>query len=97
MNFGLRGPASSARAQDGGCRVGSPAGGPGRNDPRGDGNMSVMQRIEQDYPYLDFRTAGALDDGDVIMVAKDERFVEVINAQSPTNLTEEVDFGLATK
>jgi len=66
-------------------------------DPRGDGERSIRQRIEQDYPYLDLRAAGALNDGEVIMVAQDQRFVEVINAQAPTNLSEDVDFGLATK
>jgi len=66
-------------------------------DPRGDGNMSLRQRIQQDYPYLDLRASGALDDGEVIMVTKDSTFVEVINAQAPTNMSEETDFGLATK
>lgn len=66
-------------------------------DPRGDGNMSLRQRIEQDYPYVDLRAAGALSDGEVIMVAQDQRFAEVINAQAPTNLSEDVDFGLATQ
>jgi hypothetical protein len=66
-------------------------------DPRGDGNMSLRQRIEQDYPYLDLRAVGALDDGEVIMVAQDQRFVEIVNAQSPTNMSEDVDMGLATQ
>jgi hypothetical protein len=66
-------------------------------DPRGDGNMSLRQRIEQDYPYIDMRASGVLADGEVIAVTKDPRFIEVINAQSPTNLSEEVDFGLATE
>jgi|GEM_PF-3413643 len=66
-------------------------------DPRGDGNMSVRQRIEQDYPFLDLRASGVLSDGEVICVVKDPRFVEVINAQGLTNLSEEVDMGLATE
>lgn len=66
-------------------------------DPRGDGNMSIRQRIEQDYPYIDMGAMGALDDGEVVAVVKDARFAEILTAQAPTNLTEEVDFGLATK
>ncbi len=66
-------------------------------DPRGDGNMSVRERIQQDYPYLTLRPSGALDDGEVIMVTQDPQWVEVINAQGPTNLSEDVDFGLATQ
>lgn len=66
-------------------------------DPRGDGNMSVRQRIQQDYPFLDLRAAGELEDGEVLMVVQDPQWIEVINAQSPTNLSEEVDFGLATQ
>lgn len=66
-------------------------------DPRGDGNMSLRQRIQQDYPYLDLRASGVLNDGEVIMVTQDPTFVEVINAQGPTNLSEEVDMGLATE
>jgi len=66
-------------------------------DPRGDGNMSVRDRIQQDYPFVDLRPAGTLSDGEVIGVVQDPRTVEVINAQAPTNLSEDVDFGLATQ
>lgn len=66
-------------------------------DPRGDGNMSVRQRIEQDYPFLDLKASGALNDGEVLMVTQDPQWVEVINAQGPTNLSEEAEFGLATE
>lgn len=66
-------------------------------DPRGDGNMSLRQRIERDYPFLNLRASGVLADGEVICVVQDPRFIEVINAQGPTNLSEEVDFGLATE
>ena len=66
-------------------------------DPRGDGNRSLMQRIQQDYPYLEMKASGALSDGELLMVTKDPKWVEVINAQSPTNLSEEVEFGLATE
>jgi len=66
-------------------------------DPRGDGNMSVMQRIQQDYPYIDMQAAGELDDGEVVATVKDPRFLEILTAQAPTNLSEEVDMGLSTK
>ena len=66
-------------------------------DPDGDGTITVRTRLQQDYPFLDLRASGVLDDGEVICVTKDPTFVEVINAQSPTNLSEEVDFGLATE
>lgn len=66
-------------------------------DPRGDGNMSLMSRIERDYPYIEMQANGALDDGEIVAMVQDRRFGEVLNAQAPTNLSEEVDFGLATK
>jgi len=66
-------------------------------DPDGDGNMTVQTRLERDYPFIDFRAAGTLNDGDLIAVVQDPRIVEVINAQAPTNLSEDVDFGLATQ
>lgn len=65
-------------------------------DPRGDGNMSLMQRIEQDYPYIEMRAAGELDDGEVVASVQDNRFLEILTAQAPTNLSEEQEFGLAT-
>jgi hypothetical protein len=66
-------------------------------DPRGDGNMSLMSRIERDYPYIEMSANGALDDGEIVAMVQDQRFGEILNAQAPTNLSEEVDFGLATK
>jgi hypothetical protein len=66
-------------------------------DPRGDGNMSLMSRIERDYPYIEMMPNGALDDGEIVAMVQDQRFGEVLNAQAPTNLSEEVDFGFATK
>jgi len=66
-------------------------------DPRGDGNMSIRQRLQQDYPFLNLRASGVLSDGEVIMVTQDPTFIEVINAQGPTQLSEEVEMGLATE
>jgi hypothetical protein len=59
--------------------------------------MSVRQRIEQDYPYLELQSAGELDDGEVVMTVKDPMFLKVLTAQAPTNVSEEVDMGFATK
>lgn len=66
-------------------------------DPDGDGNMTVKTRLQQDYPYLDMQAAGELDDGELVCVVKDPRFIRVLTAQAPTNLSEEVDMGLATE
>jgi Tfp pilus assembly protein PilV len=66
-------------------------------DPEGDGNQSVMSRLQQDFPYLEMSAAGELSDGELVMAVQDPRFVEVLNAQGPTNLSEEVEMGLATE
>lgn len=66
-------------------------------DPDGDGNMTVMTRLQQDYPYLDMQAAGELADGELVCMVKDPRFIRVLTAQAPTNLSEDVDMGLATK
>jgi len=66
-------------------------------DPEGDGNQSVMTRLQQDFPYLEISAAGELSDGELVMTVQDPEFVEVINAQGPTNLSEEVEMGLATE
>jgi len=66
-------------------------------DPRGDGNMSLMSRIERDYPYIDMQAAGELSDGELVATVQDPRFLRILTAQAPTNLSEEVDMGLATE
>jgi len=66
-------------------------------DPDGDGNMTVMTRLQQDYPYLDMQAAGELDDGELVCLVKDPRFCRILTAQAPTNLSEETDMGLCTK
>jgi len=66
-------------------------------DPDGDGNMTVKTRLQNDYPYLDMQAAGELDDGELVCMVKDPRFIRVLTAQAPTNLSEEVDMGLATE
>lgn len=66
-------------------------------DPRGEGNMSVAQRIEQDYPFLDLRHAGVLDPGHVVMVIQSQDVVDLANGQPPTNMSWEVENGLVTR
>ena len=66
-------------------------------DPDGDGNQTVMTRLQQDYPYLDMQAAGELNDGELVCMVKDPRFIRVLTAQAPTNLSEEVEMGLATE
>lgn len=66
-------------------------------DPRGEGNMSVAQRIAQDYPFLDLRHAGVLEPGEVVMVIQSEDVVDLANGQSPTNMSWEVENGLVTR
>jgi len=67
------------------------------SDPDGDGNMTVKTRLERDYPFLDMQAAGELSDGELVCVVKDPRFIRILTAQAPTNLSEEVDMGLCTK
>jgi hypothetical protein len=56
-------------------------------DPRGDGNMSVRQRLQQDHPYVTLRETPFIPEGDLVMVVRDERVMSVVNAQGPTNMS----------
>jgi hypothetical protein len=56
-------------------------------DPRGDGNMSVRQRLLQDHPYVTLRETPFIPDDEVVMVVRDSRVMSVVNAQGPTNLS----------
>jgi hypothetical protein len=56
-------------------------------DPRGDGNMSIRQRIQQDHPYVSLRETPFIPDDEVVMVVRDSRVMSVVNAQGPTNLS----------
>lgn len=66
-------------------------------DPRGDGNMSLATRIQQDYPYLELRHAGVLDAGEVVLVIQSPDVVDIANGQSPTNMSWDVEGGLVTR
>jgi hypothetical protein len=56
-------------------------------DPRGDGNMSVRQRLQQDHPYVTLRETPFIPDNEIVMVVRDERIMSVVNAQNPTNMS----------
>lgn len=56
-------------------------------DPRGDGSLSVRQRLLQDHPYLSLRGTPRIPEGEVLMVVRDPEVLSVINAQSPTNMS----------
>ncbi|SNZ18160.1 hypothetical protein SAMN06269185_3271 [Natronoarchaeum philippinense] len=56
-------------------------------DPRGDGNQSVRQRLQQDHPYVTLRETPFIPDGEAVMVVRDSRVMSVVNAQGPTNLS----------
>jgi len=56
-------------------------------DPRGDGNMSIRQRLLQDHPYVSLRETPFIPESEVVMVVRDSRVMSVVNAQGPTNLS----------
>lgn len=58
-----------------------------KEDPRGDGNMSIRQRLQQDHPYITLRETPFIPEGEVVMVVRDERVMSVVNAQGPTNMS----------
>lgn len=58
-----------------------------KKDPRGDGNMSIRQRIQQDHSYVTLRETPFVPESEVVMVVRDSRVMSVVNAQSPTNLS----------
>lgn len=66
-------------------------------DPRGDGNMSIRERVAQDYPNLDVRHAGALDAGNIVMVIQNRNVVDLADAQAMTTMNWDIEGGLATR
>lgn len=58
-----------------------------KEDPRGDGNMSIRQRLQQDHPYVTLRETPFIPDDEAVMVVRDERVMSVVNAQGPTNMS----------
>ena len=58
-----------------------------KEDPRGDGNMSIRQRLQQDHPYITLRETPFIPEGELVMVVRDERVMSVVNAQGPTNMS----------
>jgi len=68
-----------------------------QSDPEGDGNMNLRMRIEQDYPYLDLRHAGALGSSEAVMVIQSPDVVDLADAQAPTTQSWDIDGGFATR
>jgi hypothetical protein len=66
-------------------------------DPRGDGNMSLRERAERDYPNMEFRHAGALDAGTIVTVIQNRDVVDLADAQAPTTMNWDVDGGMSTR
>lgn len=66
-------------------------------DPKGDGNMSIRERINQDYPWLTLRQSGVLDPGEVLMVVQNSKFVDLADAQAETNFSWDVEGGFGTR
>lgn len=56
-------------------------------DPRGDGNLSIRQRLQQDHPYITLRETPFIADDEIAMVVRDPRVMSVVNAQDPTNMS----------
>lgn len=68
-----------------------------QSDPEGDGNMNLLQRLEQDFPWIDFRMSGALDADECVMVIQNRNVVDLADGQAPTTMSGEVEMGLATQ
>jgi hypothetical protein len=68
-----------------------------QSDPEGDGNMNLRQRLEQDFPYLDIRHAGALGSSEAVMVIQSPDVVDLADAQAPTTQSWDIDGGFATR
>ncbi|AXR80792.1 major capsid protein [Natrarchaeobaculum sulfurireducens] len=68
-----------------------------QEEPRGQGDRTIRERIEQDYPWLELRQSGVLEPDEVLMVVQDRNFVELVNAQAPTNMSWDVEGGMGTR
>lgn len=66
-------------------------------DPRGDGNMTLLERVNQNRPYIEFRHAGELDAGTIVGVIQNRNVVDLADAQAITNMSWDVEGGMATR
>lgn len=66
-------------------------------DPKGDGSLSLRDRIEQDYSWLTLRQSGVLDANEAVMVVMDRKFVDIADAQTATNFSWDVEGGFGTR
>lgn len=58
-----------------------------KEDPRGDGDRSIRQRLRQDHPYITLRETPFIPENETVMVVRDPRVMSVIDAQAPTNIS----------
>lgn len=56
-------------------------------DTRGDGNMNVRQRVQQDHPSVTLRDTPRIPENEAVMVVRDPDVMSVVNAQGPTNMS----------
>jgi len=68
-----------------------------QSDPEGNGNMNLLQRLERDFPWIDFRMSGVLDPNECVMVVQNRNVVDLADGQAPTTMSGEIDMGLATE
>lgn len=68
-----------------------------QSDPEGQGDMNLLQRLQQDFPWIDFRMSGALDPDECVMVVQNTDVVDLADGQAPTTMSGEIDLGLATE
>ncbi len=59
--------------------------------------MNLLQRLQQDYPWIDFRMSGALNPDECVMVIQNTDVVDLADGQAPTTMSGEIDLGLATE
>lgn len=57
----------------------------------------VLDRLNRKYPYITFHAAKYLDADSCIMLLDDRRYFKMVNAQSPTSTSFDVDGGAALK
>jgi len=57
----------------------------------------LTDRIAQKYPNLELVHAPRLDAGNMIVLPKDRRYFDIADAQAPTNISWEVEGGMAVK
>jgi len=63
---------------------------------RGDGDRTIADRIESDYPWLTLRQSGVLDSDEIVMSVMDRKFIDLVNAQPATTMSWDIEGGVST-